>query len=892
MNWINKILVMGGLFYSTSYALELSPSQTKDFCRSLVISLAHDRFADQPFGSRFRQDHSSLFKEDKYKNHVVIRGSAEAELFWSFESDIFNFITEIPAPLRSLGSKNLKDFAEKYFLSEREVLDLVHFYGRMLFGSEVQNRELIGKSEEIAETFEAYQKILYLTESNSAAVERYGYYAVNLGRKSVREMADELVITQGEVYQDLSILNLSLHNRYQKLLSNLSEKSILNPSYEDFKREFGMTPDAYEFMNHALGVENRGESWSRFGDWSSFRMPEDEILVELHGMELTTAEIAEHLNQIFKDNQRTEASVAARLHLLRLTEAARPRPKNVEISPYGFVKKNGLLQLEVVRDIIDDHPASSLSFFADQFQVSADGLRKFLIRNHLRSTRAIESAQLASPEIETIRKRHKILMSEAEEKWAKDFAAENGGIQILKEIAAERFSTKNGAQKTFIELLDGLSDETKEETIQQIKRLGFRTSDGSDAQQDYLHAQKRIAAGIKIVIEAHRRSGISFPAEIPTNREDFAQSIQNMPLVKKIKWAINFSSQNGGIKVLQEIAEEIFTLNNGAKKALLQLLEGLPEVEKKAAVDQIDRLELKTYDGNNAQLGWISSQKRIAEGVQIVIDAHRKNGLSLADEIPSDQMAFSLFIQNLPYIKWIQWAKDFAAKDGGVRVLQEIITDSFSRNEGAKKVLLQLLEGLSDKIKEEAIQQINQLDFKASDGRISQYGQLSAQKRIAAGINIVIAAHRKNGLSLPDKIPSDQMAFSLFIENLPYIKWIQWAKDFAAKDGGIRALQEIADEGFFENSGAKKAILQLLEGIPEKIKAETFQQVNSLDLKSHDGDNSQQGHLTAQKRIAAGIKIVIEAHKKAGKKFPAEIPSDKEGFREIIRIIQEPVAPE
>ncbi|MBN8555666.1 MAG: hypothetical protein J0L93_09495 [Deltaproteobacteria bacterium] len=242
--------------------------------------------------------------------------------------------------------------------------------------------------------------------------------------------------------------------------------------------------------------------------------------------------------------------------------------------------------------------------------------------------------------------------------------------------------------------------------------------------------------------------------------------------------------------------------------------------------------------------------------------------------------------------KNLEWDQKFSAAGGGIEVLQEMFL-SFTANFDAKNILIELLEGVPDEIRTVAIQEIEDLNMKARDGPSAIAGTKRAQIRMAKAVKIVIEAHRNSGRKLAKETPSDKVGFAKLIAELPYVKNLEWAKKFSSVIGGVMVLKKTSPyfTDFTRNFGAKNILIGLLMDLPLENRNQATQEIENLNMSAREGELIRMGRLNAQKRMRKAIMIVIAAHKKAGKKFPNEIPADKEGFEKIMRIIKARVRP-
>ena len=276
----------------------------------------------------------------------------------AFEDDV----QELFPPPKSGESKKWEELRKKWKLNEEQLATVRSYYSFFVFdGAE----EMVGKKKDL---FAHVKKLTleYHLEKNPKLKARYEYYQKNLGEKSVPEMAKELKMSQGQVYKELQFYNLSI--------------------VEAFGGEYGAGENqASRFIRHYLNQENRGVSWKRVLEGER----EDALLVQLHEQGLSHAEMAEVLNKLAgvtdqtDEAIRTEASVAAKVKALGLSELNPHKMKELSIEPYGIVKISGALVPGPATEFLFDNRDKGLEWSAEKLGVTPSGLYGFLQRQHV-----------------------------------------------------------------------------------------------------------------------------------------------------------------------------------------------------------------------------------------------------------------------------------------------------------------------------------------------------------------------------------------------------------------------------------------------------------------------------------------------------------------------------
>jgi len=303
---------------------------------------------------------------------------APGQTGYQFESDILTLYDLAPE------FRDLKNFGQRWQLTDRQVQDLLIFYSWNVLEEPL---DVAGKPEEVLERVRVLTRAHMLSESNYPWRFRYGYYRINAGSLAVPEMAKQLRISESQVYQELSLLRVSLVQAVnQKLRESISATEIGQLGISEALRRAGIGDQAWAFFEHHQGVENRGVRWSRLVQTSDGRFwDEQDLLRNLYEQGYEIKEIASLLNKAAHvsspsdSNWRTEGSVTSKLRSLGLSEPAQRGPSRVYIPGYGVLKESGKLLPEFQKYLLN-HTGTSIPDLAVQMMVAESTIKDFLMR--------------------------------------------------------------------------------------------------------------------------------------------------------------------------------------------------------------------------------------------------------------------------------------------------------------------------------------------------------------------------------------------------------------------------------------------------------------------------------------------------------------------------------
>jgi hypothetical protein len=231
----------------------------------------------------------------------------------------------------------------------------------------------------------------YFLKTHPELQARESYYQENLTQFSVPEMAAQLGITEGQVYKDLTILELSIVEAFEKndTISRANELIRFGASVESAARTLQVGSQALRFILHHTHDSSRGTTWQRVVTFEGRHQFEEEVLAKLHMRFKSPAEIGIILNAISSaDPQsidfRTENSVSAKLVRLGLIEREpRESTEDIYFPEYGYLKQNGNLVSTSVIAFIFDHYDHDEAWLAGALEISLDRLTDFYRKHHI-----------------------------------------------------------------------------------------------------------------------------------------------------------------------------------------------------------------------------------------------------------------------------------------------------------------------------------------------------------------------------------------------------------------------------------------------------------------------------------------------------------------------------
>ncbi len=311
-----------------------------------------------------------------------------SKVFREFEDDYLKLI-ELGDPTL-LGSA----FKSKWGLTEIQFADVISFYSVHIwedptlsaFGQDARVRFfdrlrflhfadfIKNTNKSLGRAYSKKQNLTLLTVKDY-----FIYFHKNITQMSVPQIADDLNVTENEIYQLLSDLRISIDTKWQStkfknLFSEIEVQRGLSGGVltDDFiletsqKHKVGF--EALKFYLHYLGSFQNGRPWSA-GD--IFKLKELRLQKRL-----TISEIANSLN-------RTEASVSAKLSTLGLVANIQKGADLIVQPPYGALKEKGQIQVEALMKFVLGTGFNNRSHLAELLEVQASSFDAFVARHKL-----------------------------------------------------------------------------------------------------------------------------------------------------------------------------------------------------------------------------------------------------------------------------------------------------------------------------------------------------------------------------------------------------------------------------------------------------------------------------------------------------------------------------
>ncbi len=446
-------------------------------------------------GPKAYRDFGSLYP------HSIL---SEAGGAFDFESTILHQLENIPPSRR-----NISALAQSFGTTPDHIQNALLYYGLLLFGP---NYDLIGETPSSAlNRFRLLEDLYRSSHPKKRAEHLKDYYLKSITQKSIPQIARDLHMHEAQVYSDLSLLQISIHDQFSQLphWSKIQDDHKHGIPIETIASRYHLGVEALRFILHALGRENRGVSWDRFGLYDGKFMPETQILVTLWDQDRSISEIAQILNTTFAttsphDNFRTENSVSKRLQELGLTTAE--HLQTLELIMDGVkMKENGHLIPDAVINDYLKNPGMPSTYYASRYQITASSWTRFCYRHRM-------------PRLQWLYPDKKSLESQAAEKAATarrtrekfeaDFIldAENfktsGALDTLANFSETAFSRNFGARDTILALAELIpSAKLREETIATLNTWDWKDGDGTNAKSKEGVELYRIWKGLSLVIE-------------------------------------------------------------------------------------------------------------------------------------------------------------------------------------------------------------------------------------------------------------------------------------------------------------------------------------------------------------------------------------------------------
>jgi len=363
-----------------------------------------------------------------------------------FEDAIIQLIDDVAPEFRG---QRIRELARKYSFSEEQLRSAVDYYATHIY----EDARILGQPARVQERLSELHRALRLVpQVKGSAQTRYYYYLNNLTHRSIPEMAAVLGMKEGQVYSEIMHMGISIYHVFGSVLPEAKRLVASGVSVAEVARRLEVGEQALTFILHYDQEIDKGVPWTRQLRFGEELQSEEAIAVALREQGrsegdtrpiLTLQEIADKINELAETRDpshpdyRTAGAIAARFRLLGvLPERQSTYPKNVEIPGYGFVKKNGFLQVEPAKKFILDNAMESMEWLQQRLGVDQSSFRRFLDRHDivlfLRPRRGDTRGKA-----EARRKLAETLERHAEERRQafERFAAEGGGLKYFADTA-------------------------------------------------------------------------------------------------------------------------------------------------------------------------------------------------------------------------------------------------------------------------------------------------------------------------------------------------------------------------------------------------------------------------------------------------------------------------
>ncbi len=328
------------------------------------------------------------FRKENSAVADLMQDKANPDGLYAFESDVFALFSLAPE-YRDLGS-----FGEKWGLTPLQSQQFADYYGSQVF---FKDFETIGPPAEMFHRLRQVSREHYLGEPVDALARRWRFYVANLTQYSVPEMARLLNISEGQVYKDLSALQLSVVEAFGKKIAQAKLRLAAKENLDQIAKVLGVGQQALAFVLHHTSVRSRGQSWDDIIRANGRDEIETIVLIRLFGQEKTHQHIADQLNTYrgvgpHDPAFRTAKSVTDKLGALGLTN--RVEAGETIIHPqYGLLNESGRLVVGNALAFIIDHMNKDDEWIANALGVQKSTLESFFARHHLVRLSASDNLQ-------------------------------------------------------------------------------------------------------------------------------------------------------------------------------------------------------------------------------------------------------------------------------------------------------------------------------------------------------------------------------------------------------------------------------------------------------------------------------------------------------------------
>lgn len=352
----------------------------RDFCRTALNLF---RLGSLGINENPIEDLKAKFGIAIYSNQL------ERGLF-QFETDILDLFLVAPE------LRNIDEFKRKWDLNDEQALDVLTYYGTQVFYGDIK---VVSEPTVVFERLRILSREYWLSTRPELA-ERESYYRKNIMLLSVPEMAQELGLTEGQIYYELSRLEISILKTYEAsgVLGQALRFLDSGVPLELAAREMEVGEQALRFISHHVRSTTRKVDWDRVLIFQNQRMLEVEVLLLLYVNKYSPSEIANILNVVTNTpvdspEVRTEASVRSKMRELGLTQVRELwGVKELYLPDYGLLKHNGRLIAANAIKFIFDHYQRSDQWLADFFEIDLKSLKEFYLRHHIVRLKARDEA--------------------------------------------------------------------------------------------------------------------------------------------------------------------------------------------------------------------------------------------------------------------------------------------------------------------------------------------------------------------------------------------------------------------------------------------------------------------------------------------------------------------
>lgn len=309
----------------------------------------------------------------------AINHGADANAFHRFAvQDLEGRVIELLSIPPELRGDAMQMASLEFNLPQEGLQSVLDYYAAIVF----EEPRLSSSPSSFWPRVENLSRALRIVEPQVNSPEsRYLFYLMQLTRKSVPQIAEELNFSEARVRQELSHLKLSILNRFESSgrLAQARARYDNGETVETVARDLGFGVEALRFILHYERELNRGSKWSD---------AELSLLRHLHARGDNHAQIARALNALTRFTPadplyRTEGAVAAKIDGLNLNvERVRKYPATISLPNYGEVKRNGHLT-PAAQEYIRNHYLDSLDSVAHVLGVRPESLADFIRRHDL-----------------------------------------------------------------------------------------------------------------------------------------------------------------------------------------------------------------------------------------------------------------------------------------------------------------------------------------------------------------------------------------------------------------------------------------------------------------------------------------------------------------------------